>query len=333
MSIFNTGINPFKTTKVIPVFLTITDDYAKYAAVCIRSLTRYANKKRNYRIIIMHDHLSFANRVRLRNLVTKNCAIEFHKMKYNLYMRVIMKYCSTKTGSGDFYSSAVYLYRSFIARMFMQYDKAIYIDADTLLMGDIGKLYDIDLGENAVAARVDPKVAASPEFTAYVEKALGVPATEYVNSGVLLMNLRKLRKLHYITRMTDLMKEYDASLVAPDQDYLNIILMGKILHLPAEWNAQFGDEMSAKGVKLLHFNLSKKPWFHDDVEGGDLFWRAAKGSGFYSDLKRGKEEYTLEEEKKAEAKIKALVEKAAKMSKMKEPIFLAELPKKEEIKK
>lgn len=321
MSIFNTGVDLLRKTKVVPIFLTITDNYAQYAAPCINSLMRHANPERHYRIIIMFDKISFKNRVRLRSLVTKNCAIEFHKMKYNLYMRVILKYCSTKTGSGDFYSSAVYLYRTFIPRLFPQYEKAIYIDADTILAADIGELYDIDLGDKIMAARVDPKVQAVPEFVGYVEKALDVPAKEYVNSGVLLMDLRKLRKLHYITKMTDLMKKYDASLVAPDQDYFNVILKGKVSHLPAEWNAQFGEEMSSKDVKLLHFNLGKKPWFHDDVEGGDLFWAAAKGTGFYGDLMRGKEDYTLDDEKRAEENIQALIKKAAELSKVKEPLL------------
>lgn len=321
MSIFNTGVDLLRKTKVVPIFLTITDNYAKYAAPCINSLMRHANPERHYRIIIMFDKISFKNRVRLRSLVTKNCAIEFHKMKYNLYMRVILKYCSTKTGSGDFYSSAVYLYRTFIPRLFPQYEKAIYIDADTILAADIGELYDIDLGDKIMAARVDPKVQAVPEFVGYVEKALDVPAKEYVNSGVLLMDLKKLRKLHYITKMTDLMKKYDASLVAPDQDYFNVILKGKVSHLPAEWNAQFGEEMSSKDVKLLHFNLGKKPWFHDDVEGGDLFWAAAKGTGFYGDLMRGKEDYTLDDEKRAEENIQALIKKAAELSKVKEPLL------------
>ena len=324
MSIFNTGVDLLRKTKVVPVFVTITDDYAQYVAPCIHSLIQRSNPGRHYRIIIMYDRLSFKNRIRLRSLVTKNCAIEFHKMKYNLYMRVIMKYCSTKTGSGDFYSAAVYLYRTFIPRLFPQYEKAIYIDADTILAGDIGELFDIDLGDKVMAARVDPKVAAVPEFVKYVENALDVPAKEYVNSGVLLMDLKKLRKLHYITKMTDLMKKYDASLVAPDQDYLNVILKGKVLHLPAVWNAQFGKEMAAKGVKLLHFNLGRKPWFHDDVEGGDLFWKAAKGTGFYGDLIRGKENYTLDAEKHAEEKIKALIAKAEKLSKVKEPLLKLE---------
>lgn len=249
MSIFNTGINPFKKTKVVPVFYTITDDYAKYAAASISSLMRHANPDRYYRVIIMYDKLSLLNRWRFRNMVTRNVAIEFHKMKFNLYMQIIMHYCTKRSGSGDFFARPVYYYRAFIARLFLQYEKGIYVDSDTILMDDIGKLFDVDLGEKVIAARVDPKVAMVPEFVDYVEKALDVPASQYVNSGVLLMDLKKLRKLHYITQMTDLIKE-DVDLVAPDQDYLNVILKGKIMHLDKEWNLQPEGENPA-GAKLL----------------------------------------------------------------------------------
>ena len=320
MSIFNTGMNPFKKTKVVPVFVTITSDYAKYAAAAISSLMRHSNPKRHYRVIIMYDKLRLIDRWRLRNMVTRNVAIEFHKMKYNLYMQIIVRYCAKRTGSGDFFSNAVYYYRAFIARLFPQYDKGIYIDSDTILTGDIGELYDVDLGDKVIAARVDPKVAAVPEFVRYVENALGVPAKEYVNSGVLLMDLKKLRKLHYITKMTDLIREYDADLVAPDQDYLNVILRGQIKHLGREWNCQPEGE-SYRGAKLLHFNLSKKPWYHEDVTCGELFWKAAKGTGFYGDLMREKESYSIDDAKEAQMKITALIEKAERLSKVETPLI------------
>lgn len=319
MSIFNTGVKLFKKSKVVPVFLAITDDYAKYAAASISSLMKHANPDRSYRVIILYNKLSLKNRIRLRNMVTRNCAIEFHKMKYNLYMQIIMRYCAKRSGSGDFFARPVYYYRAFIARLFLQYDKGIYIDSDTILTGDIGELFDIDLGEKVIAARPDPKVAAVPEFIDYVEKALDVPHGDYINSGVLLMDLKKLRKLHYITKMTDLIKE-DADLVAPDQDYLNVILKGKIKHLSKTWNCQPEGE-KIDGAKLLHFNLSKKPWYHDDVNQGELFWEAAKGTGFMGDLMREKEKYTPEMAEQSAEQIRALIEKAAGLAQVKEPLL------------
>ena len=280
---------------------------------------KHANPERSYRVIIMYDRLSLRNRIRLRNLVTKNCAIEFHKMKYNLYLQVIMRYCAKRSGSGDFFARPVYYYRAFIPRMFLQYDKGIYIDSDTILTGDIGELFDIDLEGNAMAARPDLKVSNVPEFIDYVEKALDVPHKNYINSGVLLMDLKKMRKVHYITKMTDLIKE-DADLVAPDQDYLNVILKGQIKHLGKEWNCQPEGE-KADDAKLLHFNLSKKPWHHDDVNCGELFWQAARGTGFYGDLMREKERYTPEMARQNAEQIEALIKKAANLAKVKKPLL------------
>ena len=321
MSIFNTGVSYLKKRKVVPVFLAISNDFAPYAAAAINSLTKHTDKNRYYRIIVMYDKLSLPNRWRLRNLVTKNCAIEFHKMKYNLHLKIIARYCSIKTGSGDFFSSPVYFYRSFIARLFPQYERAVYIDSDTILLGDIGELFDIDLGDNVIAARIDPKVSAIPEFKAYVEHALNLSAEkEYINSGVLLMDLKKLRKLRYVARMTDLMKKYDADLVAPDQDYLNTILRGKIVHLDANWNLE-PTKTLPKGAKLVHFNLFNKPWHYKNVPQEKLFWNAAKCNGFYGELKRQQENFDKAAQEKDQAKVGALLEKAKKLGKLKKPIF------------
>ena len=320
MSIFNTGINLLNGNRVVPVFLTISNDYAQYAAAAISSLMRHANPNRNYRVIIMYDRLSLPNRWRLRNMVTKNVAIEFRKMKFNIHLQIIRTYCATKTGTGDFFSKTVYYYRAFIARLFPQYDKAIYIDSDTILLDDIGKLYDIDLGDKVMAARIDPKVTNVPEFKGYVENALGIPASEYVNSGVLLMDLKKLRKLHYITRMTDLMKDFDVSLVAPDQDYLNLILRGKVLPLDDTWNLEPSPELP-KDAKLLHFNLFNKPWHYMDVDCEEYFWDAAKGTGFYGDLWRTRQAFTDEMREKEHEKVGALIKKAGYLAESKEPII------------
>lgn len=321
MSIFNTGVNPIKkVTQVVPVFITITNDYAPYAAAAIHSLTHYANPERYYRVIILYDKMSLANHVRLRNLATRNVAIQFHKMKYNIYLRAIIRYCSSRTGSGDFFSSAVYYYRHFIARIFAQYEKAIYIDSDVILRDDIGKLFDVDLEDKVIAARVDPKVEAIPEFRDYVKNALGVPYEEYVNSGVILMNLKKLRKMRFVATMIDMINEYNADLVAPDQDYLNVILQGKIMHLDASWNQQPMEKLP-EDTKLLHYNLTQKPWYYDDVLQGDLFWDNAKGTGFYGDLQRAKENFSVKDARIDQLKIEALIKKAGKLAKVKEPVM------------
>ena len=320
MSIFNTGLNPLKNSKVVPVFLTINNGYAPYAAAAIHSLTQRADKKRYYRVIILHDGLNWINRIRLRSLVTKNVAIQFKKISRNLYLKAIIKYCSRKKGAGDFFSSAVYYYRFFIPRLFPMYNKCVYIDSDTILRGDIGELFDIDLGDNAVAAMVDPKVEVIKEFRDYVNNAVGVSYKDYCNSGVLVMDMKKLRKLHYLSSLVDVINKYNADLVAPDQDYMNVILRGRILHLDSRWNAEPAEDLP-KDVKLVHFNLFNKPWHYKIVPQEKIFWNAARGTGFYGDLKRQQEGFDAEKQKEDHEKIEALIRKAATLAKAKEPII------------
>ena len=74
-------------------------------------------------------------------------------------------------------------------------------------------------------------------------------------------------------------------------------------------------------VKLVHFNLFNKPWHYKNVPQEKLFWNAARGTGFYGDLKRQQEAFDEEKQKADHEKIAALLQKAVKLSKTKEPII------------
>ena len=143
-----------------------------------------------------------------------------------------------------------------------------------------------------------------------------VPHTEYVNDGVMLMDLRKMRRMRYLSQMVEMIQKYDADLVAPDQDYLNVILKGKIGHFGSEWNAEPTAEFD-ENIKLVHFNLFNKPWHYKNVPGEKIFWNAARGTGFYGDLKRQQEAFDETKQKSDQEKVGALIEKAGKLAKAK----------------
>ena len=126
--------------------------------------------------------------------------------------------------------------------------------------------------------------------------------------------------MKYLSTMIDLIKEYDADLVAPDQDYLNVILRGKILKLDPVWNAEPVKDLP-RNVKLVHFNLFNKPWHYKNVPCERIFWAAAKGTGFYGDLKRQQAAFDAEKQKTDHAKVEALIQKAARLAESKEPVI------------
>ena len=61
----------------------------------------------------------------------------------------------------------------------------------------------------------------------YVEKKIGVKNKNYFNAGVLLMNLKELRKFDFKEKFLKLLSlvKFD---VAQDQDYLNALCSGRV---------------------------------------------------------------------------------------------------------
>ncbi len=87
------------------------------------------------------------------------------------------------------------LYRLFIPEV-LDLDKVIYLDSDILVNLDIKNFWDIDFeGKSLVGATPKPLRA---NFDGMLEKCrrkfMGSDSESYVNAGVLIMNLRKMRE-------------------------------------------------------------------------------------------------------------------------------------------
>ena len=127
----------------------------------------------------------------------------------------------------------------------------------------------------------------------YYENAVGIARDEYINSGVLLMNLKKLREKSFTKHFLNLLNKYHFDTVAPDQDYLNVICHGNILYLEDVWDAmptEGGKELA--NPKLIHYNLFQKPWCYDNIGYADYFWKYAKQSKFYDQILEYKKNYS-----------------------------------------
>lgn len=291
------------TNKEIPIFFTIDNNYAPYLATALNSAIHNSSKDRKYKAIIIHQELSKENTEKLLSQKTDNFDIEFVPMKHEL--DTITDSMSNRLRC-DYFTLSIY-FRIFIPSMFEQYDKGIYIDSDVVLNGDIAKLYDIDIGENYIGACADESVVDVPELARYMENAIGVDKHEYINSGVLLMNLKKLREKELDKHFLNLLNTYHFDCIAPDQDYLNAICNGKIYYLSNIWDTMPNDNKPInKNAALIHYNLFAKPWCYDNVQYGDLFWKYAKDSGYYDELKAYKASYS-DEQKESDNKCMALL--------------------------
>ena len=277
--------------EIIPIFITIDNNYVPYAEVAIRSIKENSSKNYNYNIHILHGRLIGEDIEILKALEDENYKIVFREMKEvldNITDRIENRFKNT-------FIPEIY-FRLFIPEIFTEYNKGIYLDSDIVVPGDISELYNKDLKENLIGACIDKSVQDIPEIMNYYENAVGISRNEYVNSGVLLMNLKELRKKEFTKHFLNLLNKYHFDTVAPDQDYLNVICNGKILYLDEEWDAmptENGKEL--ENPKLIHYNLFQKPWCYDNIGYAEYFWNYAKKSKSYSKILEHKNNYSKEQ--------------------------------------
>ena len=281
----------------IPIFFTIDDSYAPFLAVALNSAIKNSDPQRNYKAIVLYQDLGADNISRLQSLQTENFKIELMPIRAN--MEALDDRMSNRLRC-DYFTLTIY-FRLFIPSMFPQYDKGIYIDSDVVLTDDIAKLFDIDIGENYIGACNDLSIADIPPLVAYTEKAVGVNAKEYINSGVLLMNLKKMRDDDLEGHFLSLLNKYHFDSIAPDQDYLNAMCNGKIYYLEEKWDTMPNDaKPMLTETSLIHYNLFSKPWCYDGIQYEEQFWNYAQDCGFIDEIRKFKSGYT-EDKKKADS--------------------------------
>ena len=273
-----------KNEKEIPVFFAADENYVPFLSVTLTSMKKYSSPNCNYEIYILYTGELGANAELVKGLAEDNFNISFVDVSEKIELIQSVMRCR------DYYTSAIY-FRLFIPDLFPQYKKAIYLDCDIVLLADIAKLYEKDIGENYIGAVADEVVASVPEFKAYTKNALGIEASTYFISGVITMNLEKLRALDFYKTFYGILSSYDF-VVAPDQDCLNLICQGKVYYYGGEWNKMpmAGDKTAQP--KLIHYNLCMKPWHYEGILFEEYFWEFAKQTPFYEVILEKKAAFT-----------------------------------------
>ena len=302
----NANIEINNKNKEIPVFFSTDDNYAPYLDVAIASLIENASKLYNYRIVILHMGLLPETADTLKRNERERFAVELVDISEDL-KNIRSRFKNV------YHFSIVTYYRLFIASLFPQYDKIIYLDCDLVVLGDISELYFTNIGDNILGAGPEQFVQNTPEFRLYAEKALGLDPDGYVNAGVLVINLEQFRKNEIEKKFIDLITKYDFDLLDPDQAYLNYLCEGKIYVLPNSWNKE-PIPLACEGKEnIVHYALYKKPWQYDDVMYGEHFWRYAERSPFYEVILQRKSEFGDAERAEKEAAAKEILEHANKI--------------------
>ena len=291
-----------KNSKVIPIFFTVDDGYIPFLAVTLESLIDNASKDYEYSIKVLYTDIEERHKREIAKYESENVKIEFVDLNY--YIEEVKDKLYTR----DYYTSTTY-FRLFIANLYPQYNKAIYLDSDITVLGDISELYNIDLGDNLVGAVPDSSVLNNKEFQDYVERVVGMATYKnYFNAGILLMNLDEMRKSDFQSKFLYLLETMKFA-VAQDQDYLNRLCKGRVKLIDEGWDVMPipSETLKEEDIKIIHYNHMFKPWHFDDVLYQDYFWKYAKRTDFYETIVNMKETYTEQEKFRDQERFKNLV--------------------------
>lgn len=164
--------------------------------------------------------------------------------------------------------------------------KVLYLDADVLILQNLGPLFEVDLEGFVVAAVLDD---LDPQLKR--GQGGGLPRVrDYFNSGVLIMNL-DLWRSESIAEQALAYLSANQNCRYPDQDALNVICDGRWKKLGKRWNYQnhyitrFADMGQDERPSIVHFVTENKPWdptvlspnanFYDDFRARTCFARTA----------------------------------------------------------
>lgn len=290
----------FENDSVNVVFAT-NNKYAKYMVVAIQSLINHANDNRNYDIIVFETDIEASLKNTIENLGTDKPNISVRCLNV---ASIYDEYDRDKLFCHIYFSKEMYL-RLFIPQVLQDYEKAIYLDCDTIIQSDIAELFDDDISEYYLAASRDynsiVNIMYYPKVNYYFKSVIKIKNMDmYFNSGVLLMNLTKLRPINLPQKTFELLDKYK-ELLYPDQDLLNLICVDHVKILDSKWNFVFGINPAlvhdnrflplaiewSKGLaeqKIIHYISEKKPWDLPNMSYADIWWKYAKAAPIYQIL-------------------------------------------------
>lgn len=270
--------------KPIVVVCAADDKYSMPLAVVARSALENLKRDRKMHLFVIDGGITDSNKHKImRSLDLNRCQVEFLPQPDDWIetIREALNYLKEKTSAEKKHvvaASAATYYRLFISELLPDsIDRAIYLDCDLVVKGNLEQLWEADFRDNYVLAVQDmwtPSAAvALPDY-----QHLGVSAdSKYFNAGVLALNLKKWRADKITARAIEYLKRHKEHIHEHDQGLLNALLAGQWGELDRRWNltpaildlysswqeSPFSEDAYNRLIQepyIIHFATSRKPW-------------------------------------------------------------------------
>lgn len=229
------------------VLYSTDENYSRHCGASLYSLLDNNKKISEINIYIVENNLSKETKEKFFRLS--------QKFNRNLKFIEIESLCGKFVKNNDFPQSAYC--RLFAEKIDDSIGKILYLDCDTIINDSLEELWNTNIDDYYIAAVQD-------SIQSFNVKLIGLSkADRYINSGVLLINLKKWRDINITNMFIKCMEEYNGKVPHHDQGVLNIVCNRKILYLHPKYN--YMPEMLCMTAKQLK-KIYKMKNFYDEKE-------------------------------------------------------------------
>ena len=177
-------------------------------------------------------------------------------------------------------------------------ERIIWIDMDVICLKNIRDNYFQDFeGKSLIACR---DFSCDKENWIYHCRDLGLSDSHtYFNSGIMILNLNKLRQNTSINKIMKTCGDLRDVLIYPDQDIMNALYENDVKYESKFFNYQFYwkypiNDDNLKQICLLHYMGKDKPWMIRYInKTSKYYWDVEKELGNYSKIAYTMTAYTF----------------------------------------
>ena len=230
--------------KKIHISMAIDNNSFYTSLVSMVSALENNNKIKNilvYHLLLSHDF----NKNFITTFDTLKNKYEV-KIYYYIIPNIFENYRSWSGGTKTIY------YKLLLPFIMNELERIIYLDADTLIFKDILEMYNLPFNDNYALGY--------PFHDVYKIDKFVKNATYYINGGVILFNLKKIRNDKKDFELVRFTIKYNRNLFFLEQDSINIVFFQKIWLLPLKYGIYLYGNIESFEKKIqyrIRFKLNR----------------------------------------------------------------------------
>lgn len=233
------------------ILYTTNDIFCSKVGTAICSVFENNKSMEDIHIYIIGQDISSENKQRFQNL-----AVQYSRLITVIDLGNLKNYFSFDFDTLGW--NPVVLARLLLDKLLPEtVDKVLYMDGDTVVLDSLDDLWYTPLHEHVLGGCIEATVNRTRRTQLQMEHLA------YINSGVLLINLKKWRETHTGDKIIEYYRSRGGALFAPDQDAINGALLDQIFYLPPKYN--FYNIYWTYSYKFLKHLLGDAPYYDPET--------------------------------------------------------------------